>query len=1049
MSAQRQPGCRAIRFIIVSWLTLVAAFIAASAVGQPLFGSNLVCSPTAPPGQPVGQGLLNNLQGPLNAGWQGTVAPKISKNTFDLERVHLDTQPSAGCTSDVTKFCEGHLAFSHCSFVYVNLKMQALAGLENLRFTALNVPAANDRNVAAHTNPGPDASVITDGVFAPNDWNAADPAYVVVLPHNSKQGAIVIDLGEQMSLCGVATGCTAPTIQADNDDTYHLDYSVNGSTWSTLGTFSTPSHSGLQTRALSGSGFPTNFSARYVAVYATGSGNTFSVSELQLFDTTNKLVSVGKPAVGPIPYEIVDGFIPASKTSAADSTVSVVLTHKTGPATALNVYLGDSAVSICGRSKSDCLHEPTISADNDDIYMLDYSQDGKNWTTYGSYDSTGEWHSATFGKVAPNDSGLWVRDMACSARPDLTTACSASNQGADFSARFLRVYARGGGNTFAVAALELWDSAGNRLPTTPTFASPEQYAVGGYTPYAAGPEPLYINGEFAPEGTTSWSDPTYATKLGACSVAANQCPPVAQGAAQPITAAKVIDLTATFPISRLVIQAESNNHYQVDGWDGVSKTSSGAPAWTPLWTVPPVSGNSNLRTRKTTFATPYKEARYVRVYATSGNGNYSVSELQVFTPQANTAGTYAGATGAVDPSTGAPLPQLDSQGFPWSDGRANDARSFACSYDGTFDTTLGVVGNPGETVAPFTATGLPITYTVDNAELWAHCVTDTDSGDYRIAAATNRDCGMTLIPPTGYGQPFTDAWQAGQCQSPANRQILSYMRFDDNTNELDNSAIQFISKDQPPNANPNPSDLQCNDMASLDAHIPAVLRGFVPAIATEAVRQGLNALLDYHNSPFSLVPFPVVSTGQQPPQPTTVPLQCDDSLVAEPPTPKPDNARVISGRATQVGSGSDSATLRITGSFAVNEPVALDRAGLAVYSLLQEIGLGERVEGPDGGQLLLPIGLEAQNGSKPNKGMYKTSPAAKPMVSARIDAQGSSMSYEIDVQRVTIAEPEACRKGLPTARVKTEFVLVGGSANAVEVRGTSEWQCKGAQLATP
>jgi hypothetical protein len=33
--------------------------------------------------------------------------------------------------------------------------------------------------------------------------------------------------------------------------------------------------------------------------------------------------------------------------------------------------------------------------------------------------------------------------------------------------------------------------------------------------------------------------------------------------------------------------------------------------------------------------------------------------------------------------------------------------------------------------------------------------------------------------------------------------------------------------------------------------------------------------------------------------------------------------------------------------------------------------------------------------------------------------------------------------------VKTEFVLVGGSANAVEVRGTSEWQCKGAQLATP
>ena len=1047
MVAQGQAGCRGLRLIIGLWVSLFAGLVTTSAVAQPLFGSNLVCSATAPPGQPVGQGLLNNLQGPLDTAWQNTVAPKIQGDQFKLTRQHLDTQPSAGCTSDVTHFCEGKLPFSHCSFVYVNLTIHALK-LDALRFTALNVPAANDRNVAAHTNPGPDASVITDGVFAPNDWNAADPAYVVVLPHNTKQGALVIDLGEQTSLCGVAAGCTAPTIQADNDDTYHIDYSVNGSTWSTLGTFSTPSHSGLQTRALSGSGFPANFSARYVAVYATGSGATYSVSELQLFDTTNKLVSVGKPVVGPIPYEVVDGVIPASKTSAADSTVSVVLTHKTGPATALNVYLGDSVVSICGRSQSGCLHEPTISADNDDIYMLDYSVDGKNWTTYGSYDSTGEWHSATFGKVAPNDSGLWVRDTACSARPDLTTACSASNQGADFNARFLRVYARGGGNTFAVAALELWDSAGNRLPTTPTFASPEQYAVGGYTPYAAGPEPLYINGEFAPEGTTSWSDPTYATKLGACSVAANQCPPMAQGAAQPISAAKVIDLTATFPITRLVIQAESNNRYQVDGWDGVSKTSTGIPVWTPLWAVPPVSGNSNLRTRKTTLATPY-EARYVRVYATSGNGNYSVSELQVFTPQANTAGTYADATGAVDATTGAPLPQLDGDGFPWSDGRANDARSFACSYDGTFDTTLGVVGNPSEIVAPFTATGLPITYTVDNAELWAHCVTDDTSGDYQIAVANNRDCSMTLIPPTGYGTPFTDAWQAGQCQSPTNRQILSYMRFDNNTNDLDNSAIQFISKDQPPDANPNPSDLQCSDMASLEAHIPAVLRGFVPAIATQAVRQGLNEVLDYHNSPFSLVPFPVVATGQQPPQPTTVPLLCDDSLGAQPPTPKPDNASVIAGKATQVGSGSDSATLRITGSFTVNQAVSLDRAGLAVYSLLQEIGLGERVEGPDGGQLLLPIGLEAQDGSKPNKGLYKTPPGAKPVVSARIDAQGGSMSFEIDVQRAEIAAPEACLKGESTARLKTAFVLVGGSAEAIEVRGTSEWQCQGAQLATP
>jgi hypothetical protein len=237
-------------------------------------------------------------------------------------------------------------------------------------------------------------------------------------------------------------------------------------------------------------------------------------------------------------------------------------------------------------------------------------------------------------------------------------------------------------------------------------------------------------------------------------------------------------------------------------------------------------------------------------------------------------------------------------------------------------------------------------------------------------------------------------------------------------------------------------------MASLDAHIPAVLRGFVPAIATEAVRQGLNTVLDYHDSPFSLVPFPVTPTNLPPPNPPTVPLQCDDALVVEPPTPKPDNIAGIAGKATQVGSGSDSATLRITGSFTVNDAVSLDRVNLAVYSLLEEAGLGERVESPGGGQLLLPIGLAAQNGSKPNKGMYKTPPGAKPQVSARIDAQGGSMSFEIDVQRAEIAQPEACLKGQATARLKTAFVLVGGSANAIEVQGASEWQCKGAQLAT-
>ena len=121
-----------------------------------------------------------------------------------------------------------------------------------------------------------------------------------------------------------------------------------------------------------------------------------------------------------------------------DSTVSVVLPHQPGLASALTVDVGldgnGKPRSICGTAKSGCLHEPTIEADNDDTYMLDYSINGTDWTTYGNYDATGEWHSATFAPVS--GSGLHTRDMSCSARPDMTTACSSTNQGPDFKVRF-------------------------------------------------------------------------------------------------------------------------------------------------------------------------------------------------------------------------------------------------------------------------------------------------------------------------------------------------------------------------------------------------------------------------------------------------------------------------------------------------------------------------------------------------------------------------------------------------------------------------------------
>ena len=1038
------------RFVIASWFALIAAALATSVSAQPVNGGTLACFPGAPTAEQVGQGLLNGIStavppatlDPLNSAWTQKAEPAIEGKTIVLNDQHVPN----GCSSDVTDFCLGHLAFSHCSFVFVNMTLapnpstgKTLTGLNPVRFKALTVNGVNDRNVSEHTNRGPDASVITDGVFAPEGWDAADPAFVIVLPHNSKQGALVIDLGQATSLCGVASGCNPPKIQADNDDTYHVDYSTDGKAWASLGNFPTTGGSGLHTRVLSGSGFPANFSARYVAVYATSGGNTFAISELQLWDTANKLVTVGKPTVGPVPYEIVDGVLPPTGHSSTDSTVSVVLPHQPGIASALTADIGVDSEgnprTICGRAMSGCLHEPTIEADNDDTYMLDYSLDGVNWTTYGNYNSDGVWHSATFAPVS--GSGLHTRDMSCSARPDTTTACSASNQGPDFKARYFRVYARTGGNTYAVAELELWDAAGNRIPTTPTFTNPQQYATGGYLPYAAGPEPFYTNGQFAPEGTT-WNDGHWATTLGVCT-ATNSCPPAAAGSPPPVSSAKQIDLTADFPIDRMVVQAEGVNHYQVDGWDGTTLTAQGTPAWTSLWTVPPASAG-NLRTRSTMkFNVASPHARYVRFYATSGNGDYSLSELQVFTPQGNSAGTYGDTTATLEP-------QLDSQGFPYSDGRANDGQGFACSYDGAFNTTLASATEGGTN----TYSELPIEFYVSSVQLRAHCVTDTDSGDYTIASATNRQCSMTLVPPKGYGsEPFTDTFQAGQCASPESRAIMSYMRYDEASADGDNSAVQFASKDDV-SPDPNSSDLTCSDWSSLDAHIPDVLRGFVPPVAAQAARKAINAVLDFHNAPGNLIPFPVVATGLQPPNPATMPVQCDGNLsLGEPPTAEPDNLRGIAGKATQVGSGSESATLRITGSFTVDQAVSLDRASLAVDALLQEVGVGELVEGPDGGAILLPIGLEAQNGAKPNKGMFQTPPGAKPLVSARIDAQGGSMSFEIDVQKAAIAEPDACLKGSPDALLKTSFTLVGGSTDSITLHGATKWLCQGAQLVAP
>ena len=234
-----------------------------------------------------------------------------------------------------------------------------------------------------------------------------------MLPHNGVNGAIVIDLGSAMTICTSGTGtsggtCNLPKLQADNDDVYQFEYSQDAKSWTTLASFPTSDGSGLRTRTLAKKS--SNVSARYVGIYASSGGNTFAVSELQVWDANNpsKLVSAGKPAVASRPYQIMDGKVASEGHSSTDSNYAVVLVHDTTPAAAVAVDLGQ-VVTICGSTYEACKHEPTIQADNDDTYQFDYSVDGKNWSPYGSEDAQGDFHAAQFGPVDSGGSGLHTR----------------------------------------------------------------------------------------------------------------------------------------------------------------------------------------------------------------------------------------------------------------------------------------------------------------------------------------------------------------------------------------------------------------------------------------------------------------------------------------------------------------------------------------------------------------------------------------------------------------------------------------------------------------
>jgi hypothetical protein len=965
-------------YIVRGSLTTIAAvvaFIPMCVTGQSLSGIPLSCVAGSPPGNQLVPGLLSSLEPNLNGGWAAQAPKKIDPypwydttvtGAMPVDLVQNDI-PIA-CNSSLNQYCGFYYSGGTCLNAHGDVTLNALTGLKALRFSSLQPSSFNLKDVAAHSDRGPDASKITDGVLAPDGHSSTDPAYAIVLVHSPAdlrvaQGtALVIDLGKSYTVCGNGFDCkSGPMIQADNDDNYQLDYSLDGVNWTKYGVFPSCCSSGLRTRGIStitsGVHNP-SFQAQYVRVYGISGGATYAVSELQLWDTSSNLISVGKHAVGPRPYQITDGVFAPEGHSSTDTQYAVVLRHLTGPAAALTIDLGE-VKTLCGNGmEAACTSGPIIQADNDDVYQLDYSSDGVSWTELGQLPTVSGSGLRTRGVVSPSGGPANA-----------------------FKARYVRVFAVSGGNTFAVSEVQLEDTAGN----------PASLGAATY-----GPEPVVTDGEFAPDGT-AYNDSNFANILPSCNANASSiCPPSAAFSSAQ-TAPLQIDLGGTFPIDHLVVQADQAHEFEIDA-------STDGQSWTFFSGVPVVSGNG-LQTR--TIAGSGRSVRYLRLFGLSGSSSsYSISGVQAFTAQANTACGY--------------------------DSGANAGENFACSYDGAFAMDF---------VAPGTNGTVPIGFNLASATIRVECertdsqgVTSTDS--FTVSQASGRTCTDSLQPTSGVIK--NAGYCAGFCASGQTQSLLSYAQLATDP-QANDQQIKFVPT--------TPSSIACSDQGSIDQGILPLTDSVVAGVASGVAQGFFNALLDYRTKPSSLLPFPPPTSQTTPPW-STCPATTSEP---PPPTPSPDNIAGLEGRATQVGATSNGATLHISGRFAVPRPLALDQTVLTLRALLHESGGGgELARGPNDA-LLVPLSLQPLNGSTANKGLYSTPPGAQPSVRAQVTpvkGQSGVIDFAIDVDRASIASPSRCASGSAITPLGTSFLLVGDSSEPVSVHATATWQCNGKQLIT-
>lgn len=93
-----------------------------------------------------------------------------------------------------------------------------------------------------------------------------------------------------------------------------------------------------------------------------------------------------------------------------------------------------------------------------------------------------------------------------------------------------------------------------------------------------------------------------------------------------------ITLNGLYTIDRFVVQADDNDSYQLDYWDGAD--------WQSAFSIGVSADGPGLRTRDSGFLGPIT-TNQLRFYATGGDNYYAVSEIQAFSARVPEPGALA------------------------------------------------------------------------------------------------------------------------------------------------------------------------------------------------------------------------------------------------------------------------------------------------------------------------------------------------------------------------------------------------------------------------